>query len=226
MEKLEKKEKIICIIDNDFYMTLPVIRAIALYRTKVRKDILDSYNIIFYHICPVSNEDEKIEFNEKKEIYRQRFDDELKDVLSTSELISGSYCELMIELEKSRNINKESKKIVNMINKSLKDKFEDYNEDNVLFMLDLALEFKASDPKKSEDSKAWLGRGVYRIIENKRVLLFTSYYDELKMWELFKESYEKEYGVKLLVDVIPMSRSGLNPRGFNTYYGKRILEWD
>ncbi len=223
--------KTICIIDNDFYLTLPVIKGLVKYRSVFMKESVDKIKIIFCLICPIKKEDELL-WNNRINEFNKRYLEEEKEYEKYSDMIIVKYYPLITILNEPRNIELESNDIVTKVNDIIcqedgcEDNWDDFQENHLLYLLDLALEFKKGDAKELEDKRASLGRGIFYILKDKRVKLFSTYSDELDMWNKFQDNYEKAYHVKVPSGMNPMSRSGLNPQQYKYEYGKELLEWD
>lgn len=216
----------ICVIDNDFYLTLPVIKGLAIYVTKMMRNSTDNYKLLFCHICPSTDG----EYDDREE-NEKRFDFEMAKYNDMTNNIEASYFPLFIELGEPREYSRESDDIVASVKKAICEEkgWDEYQEDyerHIIFLLDLALEFRNSDPRGLEERRTWLATGVYNELKNKRVILYSSFSDEMQMWESFKGHYVATHPADTLDGIQPLSRAGLNPRTLDIKSGREILEWD
>ncbi len=222
-------EKIICIIDNDFYLTLPVIKALVRYRLTAMQDSTDTILFLFFHILPTA--DEKDEDREAVKRDKKRFDKEMEKILKSPNKVEAEYYPVPIKLGEPRDNNIEAETIITSIKETIRkvknwDVYQESYENHILFLLDLALEFRTSDPSGIEDRRTWIATGIYQKLRGKKVILYSSFSDEREMWEKFRKHYKDAYAEDIPDGINPMSRAGLNPRTFDFRYGKEIFEWD
>ena len=218
-------KKIICIIDNDFYLTLPVVKSLKLFHAHLEEVNQQEFRIFFFHVL-VTDKNNFMQIKQETDNNKKVFTERIKN---DSKMVKVQYCPIIKKVE-HRDYQKEAEDLIHRIENTIIKKeniqikeWETVEKNQVLYLLDLALEF---GDKEDDKTVVLLGKTMCYELKDKSLMLFSSFSDELRVWNDFQESYKNKYNEVIPSHIKLISRSDLNPRAFNTARGRDILLWN